>query len=134
MSDEWYSPVNQIYKDIQDLSFKDRRELWDKLKRAFPRVLDDTDPTPLEVWDDPQSGFGKMETGLLRFLGEHGEMKEREVLKHLWPDEWGPHFVLEANLRERLRKLEQRVRTTLLALKSDWILRRPCPGWLELTR
>jgi hypothetical protein len=59
------SEVYAIYHAIQRLARIDRLELWRILEGAFPRALEDTDPTRLEVWDDPRNGFGKMETALL---------------------------------------------------------------------
>src|SRR5947209_5325801 len=131
---EWDEGVYDLYYAIQRLSFRSRRKLWDLLNSAFPRVLDDTDPTPAEVWDDPENCFGKKETRVLLFLCEEGTSSERAVLRLLWSDEWEANVETETILCRRLRKLEQRIRDKLRRLKSDWVLFRPKQHQLALAR
>jgi hypothetical protein len=126
--------IEAIFRAIQDLPLRARRKLWDILKAAFPHALDDTDPTPPEIWDYPENRFGTKEVQLLRFLCQRWERREEEVLKHLWPAEWPASLKTEEILRARLRKIEQRIRERLLAFKSDWILSRPRQRYLSLTR
>jgi hypothetical protein len=130
-----YDPqVYAIYHAIQELPTGAREKLWKLLEQAFPRVLDETDPAPVEVWDDPGNGFGKQGTRLLRFLCDRGMASERDVLKYLWPREWSAKPRIESVLRQRLRKLEQRMRRNLESLKSDWVLCRPRQRTLALGR
>src|SRR5690349_16435434 len=102
----WRDEVHDLYERIQSLPRRWRQELWRILAGAFPRVLDDTDPAPDEVWDDPRNGFGRPERKLLDFLADWGVRTELQVVKHLWPDEWTPDLAVEAKLRNRLRKME----------------------------
>jgi hypothetical protein len=126
--------VYAIYHAIQRLTASERRKLWEVLEGAFPRALKDTNPTPKEVWDDPRNGFGKKEVALLRFLCNYGATSEMKVLKHLWPNECDDDVESETKLRQRLRKLEQRIKKKLLSLQSDWRLRRPKIRQLGLWR
>ena len=48
----WHQYVYSIFHDIQAMPNRERRKLWDLLRHAYPNALEDTDPTPLEVWDD----------------------------------------------------------------------------------
>jgi hypothetical protein len=127
----------RIYYAIQRLPRVEREYLWELLHGAFPKALKDTDPSPDEVWDDPNNGFSDLQINLLAFLLNFVVSEERKVLKHLWPGEWDSaklSMPMQKKLRQRLRKLEQRTKELLHLHKSDWILRRP--GWhkLELRR
>lgn len=127
--------VYRIHDMIQALPIKWRRKLWDELHAAFPLALEQTDPTPTEVWHDQRSGFTKKEVALLDYLWQYGSRTEGQVIRHLWPGYWPAQTDKdEARIRQRLRKLVQRANDRLIKLGSDWVIYRPRPRAIILGR
>jgi hypothetical protein len=132
---DYSEEIHEIHYLIRVLPIKARKELWRLLEGSYPGALVNTDPAPEEVWDDPENGFGRKEIALLRYLWNVGDATEPQVIKRLWPGQW-PAQSLEfrTRIRQRLRKLEQRIRDKLAASNSDWFLSRPHQHTLELRR
>jgi hypothetical protein len=128
------SVTYEIFQDIRALSNNQQRQLFDMLRSAYPKVLDDIDASQPEPWDYRKNGFGKNEKRLLQFLHKHGFRSERQVFKCLWPTKYLLTPAVEKILRQRLRKMEERIRNKVFVLHSDWILHRPKQRHLALDR